>query len=369
MTPRQRYQNQLSLGQIRPDPYQQTAVEALERVFHELETLPIRAKPVKDWRFWRSPVTPASAVVNGVYLWGGVGRGKTFLMDLLVECCPPGAVIRLHFYHFMQQIHQRLQALQGQINPLKVVAKEFAERTRLLCFDEFFVTDITDAMLLGTLFEALFHEGVGLVATSNVPPKGLYENGLQRSRFLPAIALIEQHCEVLQLEGNEDYRRQPEHIGSRYYWPLEPASDEHLKQWFTGLTGGAPATPRQLEVNAHQLKIKGRCGRVLYLSFNELCRTARNSNDYIELAQRFQVVLIDAIPSLDDDDNDAVRRFIMWVDECYEQKVALIISAQENPLQIYHGKRLAFEWQRCASRLMQLNSQQFSPLQFPLSAL
>ncbi|MFM2482948.1 cell division protein ZapE [Celerinatantimonas sp. YJH-8] len=363
MTPLQCYQQDLSADRIVADSAQAIAVNALERVYQQcLEHSAAVPSTSPQWHFWKKRDAAVMAPLYGLYLWGGVGRGKTYLMDLLVSCLPTEQVTRLHFYHFMQQIHHRLTQLQGTVNPLQHIAREFAKQTRLICFDEFFVIDITDAMLLGTLFEALFAEGVGLVATSNIPPHDLYHNGLQRSRFLPAIALIEKHCQIINVDGKRDYRQQASDLKERYYWPVNESNRAMLLRWFERLTAGAEPSRQSLALNAHFVEVEGCVGDVLYIHFNQLCRSARSSQDYIELAQRFKVVIIEHMPCLTDDDNDAARRLLMLIDECYEQHVALIIMAEQDPMHIYQGKRLAFDFERCSSRLQQLRSQQYCPL-------
>ncbi|CAG8998939.1 MAG: Cell division protein ZapE [Candidatus Celerinatantimonas neptuna] len=357
MTPQQRYLNDVQTQLIIADQGQERAVQALDRLYHEFEDKPGNAPRKAFWLFDKK-ITKAKDPVWGVYMWGGVGRGKTYLMDLFVECLPQDCVLRLHFYHFMQQVHQQLTSLQGEKNPLQLIAQNIAKKTRLICFDEFFVSDITDAMLLGTLFEALFKEGVGLVATSNIQPDQLYHNGLQRSRFLPAIALIEKHCEVINVDGDTDYRLRTLIQADCYHWPLDENSKVHLEKAFLELTRDMPVAG-QFEIAGRQIDYLGKSDGVLYISFQALCQSARNSQDYIEIASRFHTVILAQLPALDDSLNDATRRFITVVDEFYERHVALLISAECSSDLLYQGKRLAFEFERCQSRMQEMRSEQY----------
>lgn len=357
MTPLQRYLNDLETHLIIADQAQKKAVQALERLYHELKN---KSEDVPRKGFWpfSKKTDKAKMPVWGVYMWGGVGRGKTYLMDLLVECLPHDGVLRLHFYHFMQQIHHQLTDLQGEKNPLQLIARNIANETRLICFDEFFVSDITYAMLLGTLFEALFKEGVGLVATSNIQPDQLYRNGLQRSRFLPAITLIEKHCEVINVDGDTDYRLRTLTQADCYHWPLDEQSTVQLEKAFSELTRHEPVSG-QFEIAGRQIDYLGKSDGVLYISFEALCQSARSSQDYIEIASRFHTVILAQIPALDDTLNDATRRFITVVDEFYERHVALLLSAECSPQNLYQGKRLAFEFERCQSRMQEMRSEEY----------
>ncbi|MFM2486724.1 cell division protein ZapE [Celerinatantimonas yamalensis] len=360
MTPQQRYLNDQQLGHILPDASQQRVVEELERIYRAFDTQ-VKINPAKRKRLWSFVKTEPKIPIQGLYMWGGVGRGKTYLMDLLVDCLPQKQVMRQHFYHFMQHIHHQLTELQGEVNPLSKIAKQIAEHIRLICFDEFFVTDITDAMLLGTLFEALFAEGVGLVATSNIQPNELYRNGLQRSRFLPAIALIEQHCQVINVDGQTDYRLRKLTPADCYHWPLNGDTMQMLEQTFVDLARSHPQAGH-LSICNRSVAYLGCHDGVLFASFAALCQSARSSQDYIEIAHRFHTVIISDVPLLTDADNDSARRLITLVDEFYERHVVLVLNCACEPQRIYQGQRLAFEFERSYSRLHEMQSQEYLEL-------
>ncbi|MFM2479281.1 cell division protein ZapE [Celerinatantimonas sp. MCCC 1A17872] len=363
LSPKQRYEKDVREQKIVFDSAQKLVVDELERVYHAFSQ-PQDNSPMPKKRWWQrlksssEPIQP----IFGVYLWGGVGRGKTYLMDLLVASLPESVVRRQHFYHFMRDVHQQLKVQQGQTNPLEIIAEQIAQQVKLICFDEFFVTDITDAMLLGTLFEALFTRGVSLVATSNIVPDDLYHNGLQRSRFLPAIALIKRHCQVINLDGPTDYRQNVIQSGHCFHWPLSELATTTLGNMFEQLTHH-DAKPQEINVNQRQIACRGCHDGVLYSDFAQLCQSARSANDYIEIAHRFHTVIIADIPLLNDDSNDAMRRFITLVDEFYERHVIIVASLQAKPQELYQGQRLAFEYQRCCSRLQQMDSQEYLKLE------
>ncbi|CAG9295608.1 cell division protein ZapE [Celerinatantimonas diazotrophica] len=363
LSPKQRYKKDISEQKIVFDAAQMQVVDELERV-HRAFSQPKPDSLVPKTRWWQrfTAKTTLNDPIRGVYLWGGVGRGKTYLMDLLVASLPASVVRRQHFYHFMQDIHQQLKIYQGQTDPLEKIAEQIAQQVRLICFDEFFVTDITDAMLLGTLFSALFRRGISLVATSNIVPDDLYHNGLQRSRFLPAIALIKRHCEVINLDGPTDYRQNVIQSGHCFYWPLSESATTSLNKMFEQLTHTLP-NPQEIEVNHRKVACRGCYNGVLYSDFSRLCQSARSANDYIELAHRFHTVIIGDIPLLNDDQSDALRRFITLVDEFYERHVIIVASMQARPQDLYEGQRLAFEYQRCCSRLQQMDSQEYLDLE------
>lgn len=365
LSPKQRYKRDVSEQKIVFDSAQMQVVDEFERVYRAFsQSRPDTFTFESKLRWWqRFSTKPKSKdPVQGVYLWGGVGRGKTYLMDLLVASLPESVVRRQHFYHFMQDIHQQLKINQGQVDPLEKIAEQIAQKVRLICFDEFFVTDITDAMLLGTLFSALFRRGVSLVATSNIVPDDLYHNGLQRSRFLPAIALIKRYCQVINLDGKTDYRQNVIQSGRCFHWPLSESATTALEKMFEQLTHTHPIA-QEIEVNHRKVACRGCLDGVLYSDFARLCQSARSANDYIELAHRFHTVIIADIPLLNDDQSDASRRFITLVDEFYERHVIVVASMQAEPQGLYQGQRLAFEYQRCCSRLQQMDSQEYLELE------
>ena len=310
-----------------------------------LERLGLRSRPMSTW-----------PRVQGLYLWGGVGRGKTYLVDVFHETLPMPQKRRLHFHRFMQMVHHRLRDLEDVQDPLDIVASEFARETRVLCFDEFFVSDITDAMLLGGLLRGLFREGVTLVATSNIPPAGLYKDGLQRERFLPAIELLEKHTAVIELEGDTDYRLRYLEQAELYHWPLDEAADEVLTEEFVHLAPEAPTFNTELVVEGRSIAARGLADDVAWFDFSAVCDGPRGQADYIELARTFHSVLISNVPVLDEARENQARRFIALVDEFYDHGVKLILSAEVPPERLYQGKRLCFEFERTLSRLQEMQS-------------
>ena len=297
--------------------------------------------------------------MKGLYFWGGVGRGKTYLMDVFFESLPFPEKQRMHFHRFMRYTHQELRSLQGTPNPLRQVAKNFALKARVLCFDEFFVSDITDAMILGGLIDALFNEGVSLVATSNVEPANLYKDGLQRRKFLPAIELLEKHTHILNVDGGVDYRLRALESAELFHFPLDAEADVSLEKSFTALSPDAGESDVSLEIEGRPILAK-RCGDgVVWFDFPEICEGPRSQNDYIEIAMMFQTVLISNVPKFTSKKEDAARRFISLVDEFYDHNVKLILSADAAIPELYAGDRLVFEFQRTESRLQEMQSTEY----------
>lgn len=303
---------------------------------------------------------PASQTpVRGLYIWGSVGRGKTFLMDLFFESLPAGLGRRSHFYRFMREVHARLGALKEVENPLRIVAADIARNLRVLCFDELFVSDIGDAMILGTLFEALFRQGVTLVATSNVPPDQLYKDGLQRQRFLPAIALLQRHTQVLQLDGGVDYRLRHLTQNGTYLDSAAPETRARMEQLFASLSGLPAAESATLSVEGRPIAARRAAPDLVWFDFAEICEGPRSQNDYIDLAHDYHTVFVSDVPVFDARSENAARRFIMLVDEFYDRGVKLVLSAAAAATALYRGERLAFEFERAASRLIEMQSAEY----------
>ena len=354
MTPAERYNELLADPQFLSDPAQQRVVDLLEALFQELqarESLGRRFLGLID----RRPARP----VRGLYLWGGVGRGKTMLMDLFHECLQPGDRLRLHFHRFMQRVHRELTGLSGTPDPLKSIAAGIASEAGVICFDEFFVQDIGDAMILGELFEELFARGVTLVATSNVEPDRLYENGLQRRRFLPAIKAIKTHTLVHCLDSDTDYRLRVLKRAEIYHVPLGAAAEASLRESFHALAPEAPRQDVDLPVQNRVIRARMVADDVAWFDFPELCEGPRSQNDYIELSRIFHAVLISNIRRFSSRDEDAARRFISLVDEFYDHNVKLIVSAEAPVEELYAGERLRFEFERTRSRLLEMQSHDY----------
>ncbi|MGX2952239.1 cell division protein ZapE [Shewanella sp. JL219SE-S6] len=358
VNPWQHYQQDLTREDFSHDPAQEQAVKALQRVYDELQ------RPQKSgWRNWFS--REKNSKVQGLYLWGGVGRGKTYLMDTFFDALPGEQKLRAHFHRFMHRIHRELDELKGTRDPLLVIAKQMAQQYRVICFDEFFVSDITDAMLLGTLFEALFKEGVVLVATSNIVPDDLYKNGLQRARFLPAIAEIKANCQVLNVDSGIDYRLRTLEQAEIYHHPLDETAECNLQRYFTQLAPESEVSETPLEIDGRSIVIRKQAQGVLLADFRALCDGPRSQRDYMELAQLFHTVLLSGLEQMgaQQTGDDIARRFLALVDEFYERHVKLIISAEVPLEQIYTDGQLSFEFRRCRSRLIEMQSRDYLALE------
>lgn len=357
LSPWQHYQQDLTREGFSHDPAQEMAVKALQRVYEDLtaveESSSLFGKLINSLGFKAVQVAP-----KGLYLWGGVGRGKTYLMDTFYDALPGNQKLRAHFHRFMHQLHLDLDTLKGTRDPLIVIAKQMAAKYRVICFDEFFVSDITDAMLLGTLFQALFKEGVVLVATSNIIPDDLYKNGLQRARFLPAIALINQHCEVLNVDSGIDYRLRTLEQAEIYHHPLDEQADTNLLRYFRQLAPEAEVSSDVIEIEGREIHIRQQAQGVLLADFRALCDGPRSQRDYMELARLYHTVLVSGIEQMGAflTGDDIARRFLAMVDEFYERNVKLIVSAQVPLEDIYADGLLSFEFRRCRSRLIEMQS-------------
>ncbi|MDA3134850.1 cell division protein ZapE [Atlantibacter subterranea] len=364
LSPTSRYLQALQDKSHQPDDVQREAVSRLDAIYQELTAK--RAEPPQEQGLkaafskllGKRPSAPP-APVRGLYMWGGVGRGKTWLMDMFYQSLPGERKQRLHFHRFMLYVHEELGQLQGKTDPLDIIADRFKAKTDVLCFDEFFVSDITDAMLLGGLMKALFNRGITLVATSNIPPDELYRNGLQRARFLPAIEAIKQYCDVMNVDAGIDYRLRT--LTQAHLW-LTPLNDETRQQMDTlwrALAGGTRANAPTLEINHRPLATLGVENQTLAVSFETLCVEARSQHDYIELSRQFHTVMLHDVAVMTPLMESEARRFIALVDEFYERHVKLVVSAAAPMFEIYRGERLKFEFQRCLSRLQEMQSEEY----------
>ncbi len=297
--------------------------------------------------------------VPGLYIWGGVGRGKTFLMDLFFETLDIEAKKRIHFHRIMQDIHHRLSTLGEIEDPLDQVAADIARETRVLCFDEFFVSDIGDAMILARLLKGLFERGVTLVTTSNSPPTELYKDGLQRSRFLPAIDLLAEHTQVVNMDSGTDYRLRLLQRAGTFLTPHDNTSIEILSHLFDDTASTQIAENRMLEINGREIRAR-RCAKgIVWFDFEDICDGPRSQADYIEIARWYPEVIISDVPLFDADLENQARRFIALVDEFYDRRVKLILSAAREAPQLYAGQRLNFEFDRTVSRLIEMQSNEY----------
>ncbi|WP_299003843.1 cell division protein ZapE [uncultured Shewanella sp.] len=363
LTPWQHYQQDLTRDDFSYDPTQEQAVKALQTVFDDLIALdnkPLKRSKLRALFSRRAKPTP----VQGLYLWGGVGRGKTYLMDTFYDALPGTQKLRAHFHRFMHQLHIDLAQCQGQQDPLVGIAKRMAAQYKVICFDEFFVSDITDAMLLGILFETLFAQGVVLVATSNIIPDELYRNGLQRARFLPAIALINQHCRVLNVDSGIDYRLRTLEQAEIYHYPLDKAADDNLQSYFAQLAPESTVSEEPIDIDGRSIPIRKQAQGVLLIDFKALCDGPRSQRDYMEVARLYHSVLLSGVVQMGEKQtgDDIARRFLAMVDEFYERNVKLIISADVPLKAIYSDGLLAFEFRRCRSRLTEMQSHDYLAL-------
>jgi cell division protein ZapE len=344
---------------LRYDPLQEMAVEALQRLYVDL------LAQRESRQGWITALTQrlrnqSGAPVKGLYLWGGVGRGKTHLVNSFHECLPLEQKFRVHFHRFMQQMHAELKTLRHTPDPLKVVAERLVRRARIICLDEFHVSDVADAMLLGRLLAALFERGVTLVATSNIAPDDLYRGGLQRERFLPAIDLIKTHAQVLHLDSPEDYRLRALEKAEIYHWPLDEASDESLLASFRRLGPEGVRVGEVLEIEGRPIKTVRSADGIAWFDFQELCDGPRGVADYIEIGRAYHTVFIANIPLMGDADNDKAARFIQLVDVFYDHNVNLIVSAAAPPNELYYPEgRLVFAFERTISRLEEMQSREY----------
>jgi cell division protein ZapE len=301
----------------------------------------------------------AGPPVRGLYLWGGVGRGKTWLMDMFFHSLPFERKRRRHFHRFMQEVHASLKALGEIESPLEEVAAAIAADARVLCFDELYVADIADAMILGGLFDALFRRGVTLVATSNVPPRDLYKGGLQRQRFLPAIDLLEKHTRVVDVDGATDYRLRQLTQAGTYLLTSAPDTPRRLEALFAELTDGSTDSPGSVEIEGREIPVVRVSDTAVWFEFEALCEGPRGAADYVEIARDYQSVLLSGVPVLDETRENAARRLISLVDELYDRNVNLVIAAAAGPAGIYRGERLRREFERTASRLTEMQSEEY----------
>jgi cell division protein ZapE len=355
----QRYYLELRTRGFRSDAAQLTALARLD----DLRTRLLAATPAnatRPARWLAALLRPrARPPVRGLYLWGGVGRGKTWLMDLFFASLPFPERRRRHFHRFMHEVHAELKTLREQRAPLEHIAAGIAADTRVLCFDELYVTDIADAMILAGLFEGLFRRGVTLVATSNVPPPELYRDGLQRERFLPAIALLQRHLEVLQVSGATDYRLRQLTQAGTYLIRGTADTGARLEALFAELGGGETQHGGAIQIEGRAIAVVRAAHGAVWFDFHALCGGPRSQEDYIEIAREFQSVFVSDVPLLDADHEDEARRFVALVDELYDRNVNLVVSAAAAPPQLYGGTRVRAEFERTVSRLAEMQSAEY----------
>ncbi|EXI90921.1 MAG: DNA replication protein [Candidatus Accumulibacter regalis] len=347
------YERVLSSRKFTADAAQRTAAERLQRLYYELLSFKV-GRSSKLRRFLAPPPVP-----RGVYFWGGVGRGKSFLMDCFYDAVPYRRKRRVHFHAFMHDVHRQLKQLKGEKDPLARLAERIASELRLLCFDEFHVSDIADAMILGRLLDALFERGVVFVMTSNYPPDRLYPNGLQRENFLPTIALIKSRMDVLEIDSGVDYRLRTLEQVEIFHYPADAAAESKMAGYFTSIAAGVGAAGGSVEILGRQIPTLRRGNGVIWFDFKALCGGPRSQNDYLELALGYHTVLLSAIPRMSSTMASEARRFTWLVDIFYDHKVKLIATADCEPDQLYTEGTQASEFFRTASRLTEMRSREY----------
>lgn len=352
----QAYEAELASKGFQSDPAQLRAVQALQRCADE-------------WAAYKSKRSSAlKKLINrpdiprGVYMYGGVGRGKSFLMDCFFNAVPLKRKVRLHFHEFMREVHRELAGLQGTVNPLDVLGARIAKRYKLICFDEFHVADITDAMILHRLLAALFENGVGFVTTSNFEPDGLYPNGLHRDRILPAIALLKERMEVINVDNGTDYRSRTLEQVQLYHTPLGALADAEMERTFDQLAEVRDEDP-VLHIEAREITARRKAGGVVWFDFRALCGGPRSQNDYLEIATQFHTVLLSDVPYMPVSMASPARRFTWLIDVLYDRRVKLILSAAVPPEQLYTEGPLVHEFPRTVSRLNEMQSKEYLALE------
>lgn len=353
------YRRELGQGGVVHDASQEAAVVALQRVYEDL---------LRKWRgaagAWlrlKGALGLAQPQgVQGLYLWGGVGRGKTWLMDLFFHALPGDRKLRMHFHRFMLMVHRRLLEAKGRKDPLVHVAKTIAADVDVICFDEFFVSDIGDAMILANLLDALFAAGVTLIATSNIEPERLYERGLQRRKFVPAIELIRRHCTVMNVDGGIDYRLRSLNKAPVFHSPLDAASAQAMADLFAELSRGLHVErDKVLEIEERSFDALAWSEGLVWFDFRVLCEGPRSAADYIEIARQYHTVLVSGVPVFRGHNDDAARRFISLVDEFYDRGVKLVLSAAAGLDELYQAGDLRFAFARTQSRLLEMQTREY----------
>lgn len=356
MKPSEKYDHFLQQSGFNKDPMQQRAIKILDSLSEEIVNESSSSRGVMA--SIKALFGNKQCTIKGVYFWGGVGRGKTFIMDIFFQTLAIKNKKRIHFHHFMKNIHDELTKLKNTRNPVKLVAKQFASEARILCVDEFVVTDIGDAMLIGRLLEALFDEGVILLATSNMAPDDLYKDGLQRTNFIPAIKLLKAHCQIFNLEGGKDYRTLSIKQTGLYQYPHDEQALKNLTQYVdTHLI--ADHSDDHIMINGRAIHFEFCAEDTIWFSFEALCKSTRSRLDYLEIAQEFNTMILTGIEQMDKRSNDVARRFISLIDILYDHRVNLLCTAEVAATELYTEGGLAFEFERTVSRLIEMQSKNY----------
>jgi len=344
------YRDHLEKHHLQQDQKQLLVLKSFDHLYETLSSAP------SFFSKWLRRTQDNSRL--GIYLWGTVGIGKTFLMDCFYNALTTRKKRRIHFHHFMQEVHTQLQYYSGHVEPLSLVAKAIKSQANILCLDEFFVSDIVDAMLLAGLLKALFKEGVYFVTTSNLPPEQLYKDGLRRDNFLPAIALLEQHLEVIHLRSETDYRLHYLKSAGIYYSPLNDDAEKHMETAFQ-LYANGHFSVQALTLLGRKISVIKSCAETIWFDFEVLCGPMRSKQDYLTLAQQFPVIFLSHVPVFNHRPLDEITCFIQLIDIFYDAKIKLVISAEALPHLLYTEGKLIFDFQRIASRLMEMQSAEY----------
>jgi cell division protein ZapE len=358
MSPKQRYEAAIECGDLLADPAQADVVVRTQALFEALTDNAPRSNSILEG-LWGLIGGAGRPPLKGLYIWGGVGRGKSHLVNDFHDTLPFDDKLRIHFHAFMQYVHEELRAISKRQDPLSFVADGLSRDARVICFDEFHVSDIADAMILGGLLAALFDRGVTLIATSNIAPDDLYKGGLQRSRFLPVIDLIHTHTEVVKLDGALDYRLRALERAEIYHCPLDNRAESALLAAFEGLSPEHVSEAAEIQITGREISAVRVGDGIAWFDFPALCETPRSAVDYIEIARRFHTVLVSGVPRLDDEKRDSALRFVHLVDALYEHNVNLIVSADAGPDELYSGERLQVKFARAASRLREMQTREY----------
>ena len=346
------YQNALKQRDFKADPAQRRAVDRLQQCYDEW----VAYKGQRSNSFKRLINRPG--VPKGVYMWGGVGRGKSFLMDSFYSVVPLVRKTRVHFHEFMRDVHRQLDELRGVADPLDEVARRVAKKYRLICFDEFHISDVADAMIMYNLLKALFDNGVSFIMTSNYDPNLLYPDGLHRDRILPTIALLYEKLDVMNIDAGIDYRGRALEQVESYYTPLNAATDKALRDAYGRIAETADEDPT-VRIESREIRALRRAGSIIWFDFNTLCGGPRSQNDYLEIASRFHTVILSGIPMMSAAMSSEARRFTWLIDVFYDQKVKLLMSAEVEPEELYTNGTLANEFHRTVSRIVEMQSRDY----------
>lgn len=357
LKPSIKYNEILKQPEFNSDAQQSLAISLLDDLYLRLE----QTQQFVDGSWWQKLLRrqKSQASIKGIYFWGGVGRGKTFLMDVFYQSLPEENKMRAHFHEFMNQVHRSLKQQASLENPLRNIAQQLAGKIRVLCLDEFVITDIGDAMIMAGLLEPLFEAGVVLVTTSNSAPKNLYRDGLQRVRFLPAIELISQHCDVFNLDGGEDYRLKGLQQTHLYTVPHSSVAIEGIHRYLDEHVTSIQECRESLYIHGRELGFQVCAEDTIWFTFEELCKTTRSQNDYLEIARLFNTLILTDIEKMSAMQDDVARRFVLLIDVIYDHRVKLICTAESSAEDLYQGEKLTFEFERTSSRLIEMQSQHY----------